>query len=239
MSPIHLSQAIVHWLEYQSICGRSELFCEAYLANPIGEYCLSVPHEHFEPEYPYPPAYQAGAGRRRSLDFALFKQSLTGTQKVMTDAIETKFVTAKRNFTQEIYDDLFRLLWFQPTRDPDRCRRWLVIAGFCRNLFSEHFLHDMVQVRRGRNQPQTCAFRGLLSADLNNHTRTKPIQGAAPAIHNLWTEAARNFGQHQHPDAITVRLAGRTPATARPGDACCYVWEIIRPQPDFTATHPF
>lgn len=238
MKPIHLSQAIVHWLEYQNICGRSELFCEAYLAQPIGEYGLSLKPEHFEPECPYPEIYQKNARRKRSIDFALFAKHAGSAQRHISDAIETKFVTASRDFTQEIFDDLFRLLWFQPTREPAKCKRWLVIAGFRKNLESDNFLKSTVQIGRGRNQPKVDAFTGLLSTDLNNHTRTKQIHTGHPALRARWVTAATNFGQQHIPDSITVRLAGRSPARARPTDPCCYVWEVIRPQPDFTSIHP-
>ncbi len=238
MNPIHLAQAIVHWLEYQSLCGRSELFCEAYLAQPVGEYCLSLKPEHFEPEHPYPREYQQGVRRKRSVDFAVFKKTPGGAQKFLSDAIETKFVTARRDFTQEMFDDLFRLLYFQPTREPARCRRWLVIAGFKKNIESDKFLKAHVQIGRGAHQPKRPAFKGLLSADLNNHTRTKLIHDAEPQLRACWVEAAQNFGQTTIPDSITVRLAGRAPRTAKPTDACCYVWEIMRPQPDFATVHP-
>lgn len=238
MNPIHLAQAIVHWLEYQSLCGRSELFCEAYLAQPIGEYCLSLKPEHFEPEYPYPPQYQKGVRRKRSVDFAIFKKTAGGTQKFISDAIETKFVTARRDFTQEVFDDLFRLLWFQPTREPARCRRWLVVAGFRRNLQSDNFLKAKVQIGKGPNQPKKAAFTGLLSSDLNNHTRRKPIHTSEAQLRACWVEAAGSFGQNTLPDSIEVRLAGRAPKVAKPTDACCYVWEIMRPQPGFASVHP-
>src|SRR4051794_28353319 len=119
MNAIDLAQTVYHWLKYQSLCGRSELFCEAYMAQPIGEYCLSLNPTQFETECSFPNAYQANTRRRRALDFASFGLSAGGAQKVMKNAVETKFVSARRTFTQEIYDDLFRLLWFQPTREPD------------------------------------------------------------------------------------------------------------------------
>jgi hypothetical protein len=238
MNAIHLAQTTYHWLKYQSLCGRSELFCEAYLAQPIGEYCLSLHPEHFEAESPFPPAYQIGVRRKRSLDFAAFGKSATGAQKVITDAIETKFVTARRNFVQDIYDDLFRLLWFQPTREPQRCRRWLVVAGYKRNIDGDKCLGAKVQLGPGKGQVQRLAFKGLLSTDLNNPTRTKPVQGATPQLRARWVDAADSFGQQQLPDTITVRLSGRAPSDPRPTEPCCYVWEIIRPQPGFASVHP-
>lgn len=239
MNAIHLAQTVYHWLKYQSICGRSELFCEAFLAQPIGEYCLSLNPRLFEAESPLPPAYQGNTRRKRSLDFALFGNPVVGAQKVMTDAIETKFITSRRDFAQEVYDDLFRLLWFQPTREPEHCRRWLVIAGFSRNIHSGHFLEQLVQIGQGAGKLKRLAFRGLLSTDLNNHTRTKPMHAANAELRNLWVQAAENFGQAQLPEFITVRLRGRAPNTPHPADPCCYVWEIIRPQPDLGNLHPF
>jgi len=240
LNPIHLAQAIVHWLEYQSICGRSELFCEAYLSQPVGEYCLSIRPEHFAPEYSYPTQFQGKrkGGRLRSLDFAVFRQQANAAQKYMSDAVETKFVTANRDFTQEVFDDLYRLLWFQSTREPERCRRWFVTAGFRKNLEGDNFLSSKVQLGRGANKPQKYAFRGLLSTDLNNHTRTKQIHTGAAQLRSRWVKAAHNFGQTQVPNSITVRLAGRSPKVAKPTDACCYVWEVVRPQPDFQSVHP-
>lgn len=238
VDPIHLAQATYHWLRYQSLCGRSELFCEAYLSQPIGEYCLSLGPLHFEAESNFAEAYQTGAKRRRALDFAVFNRATGGIQKVMTDAIETKFVTARRTFTQEIYDDLFRLLWFQPTREPDGCRRWLVVAGYKKNIDSEKFLGNKVQIGRGAGKTKRLAFRGLLSTDLNNHTRSKPMHGATPELRSLWVNAAQSFRQIELPDSITVRLGGRAPSNPRPAEPCCYVWEVMRPQPNFASTHP-
>jgi hypothetical protein len=238
VDPIHLAQATYHWLKYQKLCGRSELFCEAYLSQPIGEYCLSLGPEHFEAECNFPHVYQKGTKRRRALDFAVFGPSTTGHQKVMKDAIETKFINARRTFTQEIYDDLFRLLWFQPTREPDGCRRWLVVAGYKKNIDGDKFLDDKVQLGRGRGKPQRAAFTGLLSIDLNNHTREKPMHTATPELRALWVSAAKSFGQKEIPNSIAVRLAGRAPSNPRPAEPCCYVWEVLRPQPDFASVHP-
>lgn len=236
LDPIHLAQVVVHWLRYQNLCGRSELFCEAYLSQPIGEYCLSLNPSHFEPESLYPKDCQAGATRKRGMDFAVFGRNQADTQNALKHAIETKFVTAKRSFFQEVYDDLFRLLWFQPTREPAGCQRWLVVAGYHKNVIGENLLEARVQLKRGKNQPQIHAFRGLLSIDLNNATRTKQIHAADPRLRKLWAKSAKAFGQKELPDAITVRLAGRYPSRPRPADLCCQVWEVQRPA-QFASVH--
>lgn len=237
INAIHLAQTVYHWLRYQSLCGRSELFCEAYLAQPIGEYCLSLAPEHFEAELPFPPTYQTGVRRKRSLDFAVFEKDAAGAQKFIADAIETKFVTSTRDFTQEIYDDLYRLLWFQPTREPARCRRWFLAAGYKKNIDGDNFLSSVVQLGPGKGKRKRAAFRGLLSTDLNNPTRIKPVHTAAAELRARWVDAANSFGQTELPDIITVRLRGRCPSSPRPADPCCYVWEVIRPQPDFAAVY--
>lgn len=232
-----LCRAIYHWLQYQNLCGRSELFSEAYLSQPIGEFLLSINFEHFQPEYAYPKAYQAGARRQRSMDFAAFKKSSGGGQKILNHAFEVKFVSGKRDFTQEIYDDLYRLVWFQPNREPEQCQRWLIAAGISKKLLSDQFLKKKVQEKPGRGQKQVEAFKGLLSTDLNNHTRTKQVHGAHGAIRKCWVSAAKALAQDRIPDQITTRLAARWPIRPRTTDLSCMVWEIIRPQPDFTSTY--
>lgn len=207
------------------------------MAQPIGEYLLSQNPVHFEAEHPFAREYQSDARRPRSLDFASFGKPQQGKQKVMIHAVETKFVTAKRSYAQEIYDDLFRLLWFQPTREPDRCRRWLVVAGYKKNVIGKKFLAAKFQLGKGAAKTRRLAFKGLLSIDLHNHTREKPLHAAQPELRKRWVSAAKAFGQKQLPDIIKIRLAGRAPANSRPTDLCCYVWEIIRPQQGFAALH--
>lgn len=238
MKPDHLAQTIVHWLEYQSLCGRSELFCEAYLAQPIGEYCLSIKPEHFEPECPYPNAYQGGTTKKRAMDFAVYGKNAAGTQRSITHAIESKFVTARRSFAQELFDDLFRLCWFQPTREPGNCKRWLVVAGFSKNIIGPKALGAKVQLGRGAGKKKADAFKGLLSRDLFNARRTKKVHLARPELRPMWADAAEAFGSTYLPDSVTVRLAGRYPVNPRPTAAACYVWEVVRPQPNFAAVFP-
>lgn len=234
-NPSHLAQAIVHWLEYQSLCGRSELFCEAYLSQPIGEYCLSLRPEHFEPEVQYPEAYQKGTKKRRAMDFAIYSMNAANTQRALRHAIEAKFVTAKRNFAPEIYDDLHRLNWFQPTRDPAACQRWLVTAGFRKNLEGSKCLSAKAQIGKGPGKKKVDVFKGLLSRDLHNATRQKPVATAVPELLQYWKDSAEAFGQNQLPDTIKVRLAAKFPKTPHQADATCYIWEVMRPQPDFSS----
>jgi hypothetical protein len=208
------------------------------MSQPIGEYCLSLEPSHFEPERPYPDRYQHGARRKRSIDFSIFRRSQNNTQNVLAHAIESKFVNSNRPFTQEVYDDLYRLLWFQPTREPERCQRWLLVAGYHKNIVGNNFLDSTAQVGRGRGKRKVHAFRGLLSTDLHNTLRLKPIHQAVPELRKLWVDAADAFGQTLLPDEIAVRLAARYPSSPRPADLSCFIWEIIRPQPDFVAAYP-
>jgi len=239
MKPLNandLCHLLVHWLKYQYLCGRDSLFCEGLMSQPIGEYALSLDPEHFEPEHPYPNIYQANTRRKRSMDFAIYQPPLLGQQKVLAHAIETKFVTSNRGFMQEVYDDLYRLLWFQPSREPAVCKRWLIVAGFKKNISGPKFLGASSQIGAGRGRRKVDAFTGLLSGDLNNAKRTKDVHGAVPEIRKLWEEAAEAFGSDSLPDQITVRLAARYPPRPKPAELCCFIWEIVRPQPNFQQT---
>lgn len=237
MNPIDLARTVVHWLEYQRLCERSDLFCEAYLSQPIGEYCLAQKPIHFEPEIEYPPSYQPTTGRRRSMDYAIYGKSPPFVQNVLHHAIEAKFVTANRIFTQEIFDDLYRLLWFEPTRAPTACRRWLLIAGYAKNITGKKGLGANVQLGSGRGKPKVPAFGRLLPTQVNNPSTTKPVHDSCPEVRQLWCEAARAFGQTSIPDTISLRLRARYPNKPRHTDALCLVWEIFRPV-KFASIHP-
>ena len=106
-----LAQAIVHWLQYQRILGRDELFSEAYLGQPIGEFLLHYRDSNkseLKTEYDHPILNLAQkSGRPSQIDFII--KSLLA----MTVAIEVKwFVDSPSNNSnniKKIIHDLLRL----------------------------------------------------------------------------------------------------------------------------------
>jgi hypothetical protein len=134
MNPQELARAVVHWLEFERLCGRESLFAEASLKAPIHQYLTA--NEPFDVELEQmlpgiPSALKKLAGRKKSLDFCLRRPTRIGTKGkgVLLDVVESKFVNAKRQFAQEILNDLFRLRWLKPGNQTEPCQRWLLLAG--------------------------------------------------------------------------------------------------------------
>lgn len=107
-----LAQAIAHWLQYQEIIGKDELFSEAYLSQPIGDFLLHYRDSNkseLKTEYNHPilNLKQKKNGRPSQIDF-IIKSSLA-----MTVAIEVKwFVYSQSNYSnsiKKIIHDLLRL----------------------------------------------------------------------------------------------------------------------------------
>ena len=168
------------------------------------------------------------------MDYAILGPSSVVKQDVLHYAIEAKFITAKRVFTQEIFDDLYRLLWFEPNRDPSACKRFFLAVGYERNMVGKKGLGATV----GKGSAKLPAFGRLLPQTLQGVPNiTRAIHKAKPGIRDLWVEAAKAFGQKEIPDSISLRLRARYPAKPKPTDLLCMIWEIERPA-TFTSTHP-
>jgi hypothetical protein len=223
MNATELARAIIHWLEYERLCGRDHLFSEASLRNPIGQYLLASLSHQIEPEHNYPEANQPrGSGRRRAMDFAVLR---TGGQQALLHAIESKFINAKREFKQEIFDDLFRLASFEAENQAEQCERWLVLAGRWTNLRTKIF-EATTKLREGGRASKS--FRGVLPKALTSPERHVLVHESAPGIRKLWANAARAFGKDQIPNALDVRLAARNPASPHPTSFCCMIWKVNR-----------
>src|SRR4051812_40719820 len=69
MSNLEISdvpKAIVNWLEYEKLCGRSEIFSEALLSYPIAEYInLEYPRQTKRGRLTLSPIKRTKAERRR------------------------------------------------------------------------------------------------------------------------------------------------------------------------------
>jgi hypothetical protein len=223
MNPTDLARAIIHWLEYERLCGRDHLFSEASLRNPIGQYLLANLNHSIEPEQNYPDAYQpTGSGRRRAMDFAVLRK---GGQQVLLHALESKLINSKREFKQEIFDDLFRLASFETSGQTEPCERWLIIAGRWTNLRTKIF-EATTKLRDGGSVSKT--FRGILKKDLTSPNRHATINHSAPGIRKLWVRAAEGFGQKQLPNAIDIDLAAKNPRSPHPTGFCCFIWKVKR-----------
>jgi hypothetical protein len=223
MNSTELARAIIHWLEYERLCRRDHLFSEASLRNPIGQYLLANLNHQIEPEQNYPDAYQpSGSGRRRAMDFAVLRK---GGQQVLLHAIESKFINSKREFKQEIFDDLFRLASFETAAQAEPCERWLMVAGRWTNLRTKIFA---ATTKLRDDGPVSKTFRGILPKELTAPDTHAIIHESAPGIRKLWARAAEAFGQNQIPNAIDIHLAARNPKNPHPTGFCCLIWKVTR-----------
>jgi hypothetical protein len=223
MNPTNLARSIVYWLEFERLCGRAHLFSESALKQPIGQHLLASTEASVEPEYQYPdPNQPTGSGRRRAMDFGLLRR---GGQRALQHVIESKFINSKREFKQEICDDLFRLAWFELPNQDEPCHRWLVIAGVWTNIETKVFAAT-IRLRKGGAVSE--AFRGVLPKELTSPDRHPPIDNAAPGRRKLWVEAATAFDATQIPNAIHVKLAARNPIKPHHSGYSCFIWKITR-----------
>lgn len=100
-----LGEAVLYWLCFQNLCGRSSLLSEHYLSQPIGEYLLYHCSGRLDSEVNHPNLNNGGKGRPRQVDFCLFSRD----DEYMTDALELKWISGDSFNKQRVVDDIMRL----------------------------------------------------------------------------------------------------------------------------------
>ncbi len=223
MNPVHLAKAIVHWLEFERLCERGKLITEASLKFPLHNYLSATTSTVVELEVPIeglPP----NAGRKKSIDFVLTRP---GGQHAWQHAIESKFVTDKRRFLQEVFDDLFRLDWISNPGQVEPFDRWLLLAGTHNHLQSQVFTVDINPGNGGARVP---AFETILSHDIQQPNLVVQVSASQGRLRQLWRGAAHELGQNQFPTSMRVILSAAEPAGATAQDFVCYVWRVTHQQ---------
>jgi len=127
LEPLFLgvAKAVVPWLEYQDLSGRSTLLGESYLAQPIGEQ-LRLGHANVVAEYNHPVIVSAKRGRQRQVDYVL----LGAVNNALIAGLEVKWVDAASLAKQRLVDDLLRLecLRASPTTVQSAARYFMVVG---------------------------------------------------------------------------------------------------------------
>lgn len=104
-----LAACIVHWLNFQKLCGRNTLFSESYLNQPLGEFLLFHHSGELISEYNHPNLnIEKKIGRPNQIDFALLSRDL----KNPTTLVELKWLDKEINestLVKNIVYDLLRL----------------------------------------------------------------------------------------------------------------------------------
>ncbi len=120
-----LGEAVLSWLSFQWLCGRSSLLSEHYLSQPIGEFLLYHHSGKLLPEFDHPNLNPQGKkGRPRQIDFCLESRD---TNRI-TAAFELKWVSTTPIDKQRIVDDLLRLEALR-IKEKQYVYRYFLIAG--------------------------------------------------------------------------------------------------------------
>lgn len=146
-----VAYAVARWLSFQDLCRRSDLFSEAYLSQPIGEYLMSNYKGRLQPESDHPNLQPNSMGRPKQLDYTCWSPE----SKVMVMAMECKWIGPSAYSKQALFDDILRLEVLRTGKG--HVGRYFLVAGTIENFrknfeqlnfqedgkrqsFSEHFL---------------------------------------------------------------------------------------------------
>lgn len=225
MEPQKLACAVVHWLEFESLCGRDRLFTEAALKTPVHHFLTAnEPYDVFlEHPYPHMPTAMAGnTGRKKSLDFCLRRP---GGGKAFVNVIESKFVNDRRAFAQEVLDDLYRLRWMKLFKQTQPCDRWLLIAGQWKDI-KEQVLN------KGSTKKKQILDRGLYGVlhRTLNQLHTVDVKNSSKKQRKRWSKAADQLMQTNLPSEFKSKLEAFVPSQPNADTQyVCMIWRVIKP----------
>lgn len=215
-----LTEAVVHWLEYERAIGRAELFDEAYLAYPVGTYLQVHSGGKVRPEQNHPVLNRnaQGRGRRAAVDFVVTRKDGDDWDS----ALETKFVSRARDFGSELFTDILRLECI--VEEFKSARLYLVVAGLGKSLHSL-LVNQTGQV--GDRNPRQPLFPPVLSISKDDRKREVQIDNAAEPQRSYWIYSKpRNLTGW--PSTLTTELLGITGEVSDNSDRyACLAWEII------------
>jgi hypothetical protein len=222
MKTQELADAVVHWLEYERLCGRERLLRELALVRPIHDYLASAETALIELELPIPglpSAIQNRRGAKKCFDVVLRNP---GGQGAIRDLFETKYVRGTRDFTQEFFDDLYRLEWVREPNSPN-IARWFLVAGEQREI-NAHLVTN--QVNSGPKGKRISGFDDVLSYSLSKPKKHVVVHAAVPGIREKWVKASVNVGQTDVPLTFNTELIGKAPTSPSPTNFECYIWKV-------------
>ena len=78
-----LTRAVYHWISFQNLCGRSMLFSESYLSQPIAEFILFHHSGKMTRELNHPAFRMLSSGRPKQVDFALLTRDANHVECVI------------------------------------------------------------------------------------------------------------------------------------------------------------
>jgi hypothetical protein len=223
-----LAKAIRSWLDYQVLCGRGQLLCEASLAQPVGDYLITHYSGSLVSEGPHPvltKAKHGAVGRNRQIDFLLKSKE----RQFFDVAIECKW--AGNVPKQAFVDDIMRLECFrreqlaeentdglvEDSRSIGSCNRFFILAGFKKPM------NDFItqRINGTGNIPPPTFIDGLLPLNLSSKLSTIELKKCA-AYHRAYFRAFHETYGVDLPNSYRARLI----ACAEGEESTVYVWKV-------------
>lgn len=207
-----LTRGIGAWLGFESICNRTGLFSEKYLAQPIGQILAAHNGSRVLAEYTHPvlASLVTGGGRRPALDFAVLDDD---NQPVIV--VESKWIGRTSPSVESIAWDLVRLSLM--SQKGARC--YFVLAGR-RNAIEKLFedpemAGDAVRPRRPLLRHDTAA---RLETDLvpNHRVRIEMMK-------RLFSK----YPKIEVPQSIVTHARKAYPSDAKPRQFQVLVWDVV------------
>lgn len=227
MNAQELAEAVIHWLEYERLCGRERLLRELALVRPIHDYMASAETALVELELPIPGlplAIQNRRGAKKCFDVALRNPGGVGA---IRDLIETKYVRGDRDFTQEFFDDLYRLEWVREANSPSIVR-WFLVAGKQREIDAHLVSNRINSGVKGKGRIR--GFDDILCYSLQNPVKRIDVHTAVPGVRKKWVKASVKVGQTEVPLTFQTELCGKAPTSPSSTSFECYVWRVSSSQ---------
>ncbi|WP_155632287.1 hypothetical protein [Burkholderia cepacia] len=219
-----LARAVHRWLSFQRMCGRSMVFSESYLCQPIAEF-ISFHHPgKIRPELNHPQFATLTSGRPKQVDFALLTPNTSDVECV----IESKWISDSAYSKQAILDDLLRLECF---RDTNRhVSRYFLVGGLL-----DHFDTNFLGLRfrdAGTNNPFTPM---LLDSTYGSGAKTVDVYGATGNVRTFYRKFHSGYGVDL-PKKFKTTLVSRS----RIDRIAVYMWKVesVQNRQTFSAILP-
>jgi hypothetical protein len=212
-----LSTAVVHWLEFERLCGREQLFSELGLRRPIGEFLLTQENRRVVVEESL--ANISSPGRPEAVDYCLKR---TGGSNVWTDAVECKWINDKRSLKSEIFKDLLRLEGIR-RRQTEPIRRWFCIAGK-----SAHLKKRVVEVESnpGGGMARVKTFYSIIGFSMSGATCSPKVAASDGWLKRCWEDAGRSLGVSELPLSFRTELAAQAGDCSDANAYICMIWRV-------------
>lgn len=208
-----LGAAVLHWLCFQNLCGRTSLMSEHYLSQPIGEYLLHHHSGSLEAETNHPNLNNVKRrGRPRQIDFCLIGRE----KKQITASFELKWVGELAIDKQRVIDDLLRLEVLR-NKGNQHVYRYFLVAGKTDD-FDKNFKNSLVNL--GSGSKRTNFFQGFL--DFSNINEKKVI---VKSLNEIQSEVCKEFSIYYDSPCprrfITQKVYG-----ASMNEFSLYIWRV-------------